>query len=132
MSTTQNQPQKSTMTNLLFDLESTGLLRQGSRIHCVVVRDIEDAEMPIVFDHKPERTIEQGVKALDVLMSSSVTTSSAIDVPLLQERFPDFTPKAKLLDTLVLSRLYYPHVQERDYQRRPEGYASAPVRAPQP
>ena len=58
MSMTQSPTQKSTMTNLLFDLESTGLLRQGSRIHCVVVRDIEDAEMPIVFDHKPELTIE--------------------------------------------------------------------------
>ena len=109
------------MTNLLFDLESTGLLRQGSRIHCVVVRDIEDAEMPIVFDHKPERSIEQGVKELeeaDVLIGHNII---GFDVPLLQERFPDFAPKGKLVDTLVLSRIYYPDVQERDYQRRPKG-----------
>ena len=26
-----------------------------------------------------------------------------------------------MLDTLVLSRLYYPHIADRDFQRRPQG-----------
>lgn len=121
MSMTLNQTQKSTMTNLLFDLESTGLLRQGSRIHCVVVRDIEDAEMPIVFDHKPERTIDSGIKELEAADSLIGHNIIGYDVPLIQERYPDFQPKGKLIDTLVLSRIYYPDIQERDYQRRPKG-----------
>ena len=27
-------------TELIFDLESTGLLRQGSTIHCIVLRNM--------------------------------------------------------------------------------------------
>ena len=113
--------QKFSMTNLLFDLESTGLLRQGSRIHCVVVRDVDDAEMPIVFDHQPERTIDSGIKELeaaDCLIGHNII---GYDIPLIKEQYPDFEPPKTLIDTLVLSRIYYPNIQERDYQRRPAG-----------
>ena len=118
---TQNPTKKSTMTNLLFDLESTGLLRQGSRIHCVVMRDIADAEMPIVFDHKPERTIDQGIRELEEADSLIGHNIINYDVPLIKEQYPEFNPQGKLIDTLVLSRIYYPNISERDYQRRPAG-----------
>ena len=42
------------------------------------------------------------------------------DVPLIQEAY-DFKPEATLIDTLVLSRLFYPHILDRDYERRPTG-----------
>ena len=53
-----------TKTQLLFDIESTGLLRRGSRIHCIVMRDADD-DSTTVFDHLPERSILQGVKKLE-------------------------------------------------------------------
>ena len=109
------------MTSLLFDIESTGLLRCGSSIHCIVARDIEDPDTPIVWDHKPERTVIQGVKQIenaDVLIGHNIIN---YDLPLLKERFPDFNYQGELLDTLVLSRLYYPHITDRDYERRPQG-----------
>ena len=109
------------MTELLFDIESTGLLRQGSTIHCIVMRDIDKVEEPQVFDYKPERAVIQGVKLLedaDILIGHNIIN---YDIPLLKEQFPDFTPRAKMLDTLVLSRLYYPHIADRDFQRRPQG-----------
>ena len=31
-------------TELLFDLESTGLLRQGSTIHCIVMRNMANVD----------------------------------------------------------------------------------------
>ena len=33
-------------------------------------------------------------------------------------------PRAQVLDTLVLSRLFYPHILDRDYERRPAGMPS--------
>ena len=51
-------------TQLLFDLESTGLLRQGSRIHCIVTRDADEGNTE-VYDHLPERALVQGVKQLE-------------------------------------------------------------------
>jgi len=109
------------MTSLLFDIESTGLLRVGSQIHCIVMRDMSNPVEPIVYDYKPDRAVIQGVKQLeqaDCLIGHNII---AYDLELLRERYPDFEFKGQLLDTLVLSRLYYPHLMDRDYQRRPMG-----------
>jgi uncharacterized protein YprB with RNaseH-like and TPR domain len=92
-------------TELLFDIESTGLLRVGSTIHCIVIRDIANVEEAEVFDCKPERAVIQGVKALeraDVLIGHNIL---GYDVPLLKEQFPEFAPRGSYLDTLTLSRL---------------------------
>ncbi len=35
--------------------------------------------------------------------------------------FPDFNFQGQTLDTLVLSRLFYPHISDRDFERRPHG-----------
>jgi DNA polymerase-1 len=119
MRMTQQMQQLPTMkTQLLFDLESTGLLRRGSTIHCIVARDGDDVQ---VFDHKPERALLQGVKMLeraDALIGHNII---GYDIPLLKEQYPDFNPQGQVFDTLVLSRLFYPHVADRDFERRPIG-----------
>ena len=105
---------------LLFDLESTGLLRRGSTVHCIVMRDMQSADNPIVFDYKPERAVIQGVKQLenaDVLIGHNII---GYDIPLIKEQY-EFNPRGEVLDTLVLSRLFYPHIIDRDYERRPTG-----------
>ena len=117
----QQMQQLPTMkTQLLFDLESTGLLRQGSRIHCIVMRDATDSSTH-VFDHQPDRALIQGVKQLeraDVLIGHNIC---GYDIPLIKEQFEGFNPQGQVIDTLVLSRLFYPHIQERDFERRPTG-----------
>ena len=40
---------------ILFDLESTGLLRRGSRIHCMVARDMDDLTKPLIYDHREDQ-----------------------------------------------------------------------------
>ena len=50
MNMIQQMQQLPTMkTQLLFDLESTGLLRRGSRIHCIVMRDAIDVDEPCIW-----------------------------------------------------------------------------------
>ena len=108
-------------TQLLFDIESTGLLRRGSTIHCIVMRDVNDPDEAQVFDHQPDRAVIQGVKQLeraDTLIGHNII---GYDIPLLKEQFPDFDPQGEAVDTLVLSRLFYPHIADRDYERRPTG-----------
>ena len=105
---------------LLFDLESTGLLRQGSQIHCIVARDLDDPDQPLVFDCCKDQTVEMGIERLkraDVLIGHNII---GYDVPLIKERY-DFEFEGELIDTLVLSRLFYPHILDRDYERRPTG-----------
>ena len=105
---------------LLFDLESTGLLRRGSTVHCIVMRDMQSVDDPIVFDYRSERAVIQGVKQLEnanVLIGHNII---GYDIPLLKEQY-EFNPRGEVLDTLVLSRLFYPHIIDRDYERRPIG-----------
>ena len=51
-------------SQLLFDLESTGLLRRGSTIHCIVTRNGDDGNTQ-VYDHQPDRTLLQGINTLE-------------------------------------------------------------------
>jgi len=105
---------------LLFDLESTGLLRRGSRIHCIVARDVNTDDAALVFDYRPQQSLDMGVETLrraNVLIGHNII---GYDIPLLQESY-DFETDATLVDTLVLSRLFYPHIADRDYERRPTG-----------
>ena len=106
------------MTKTLFDLESTGLLREGSRIHCMVTRDMDDVKNHSVFDHRQDRTINMGIQLLkqsDMLIGHNII---GYDIPLIQETH-DFVYKGHIIDTLVLSRLFYPHITNRDYEIRP-------------
>ena len=107
-------------TQLLFDLESTGLLRCGSSTHCVVMRSLELKDTPVVFDHRPERNLDLAIKQLemaDVIIGHNIIN---FDIPLIKEQFPEFNFTGEALDTLVLSRLFYPNIIERDYERKPD------------
>ena len=109
------------MTTLLFDIEATGLLRKGSQMHCLVMRDMADPDEVRVFDCRKTQSIEMGVEQLkraDVLTGHNIIS---YDLELLKELFADFSFSGQILDTLVLSRLFYPHLKERDFERQPEG-----------
>jgi len=108
-----------TQTALLFDLESTGLLRQGSQLHCIVARDMSNVDKPLVWD-APNKNLDLAVDQLrraDVLIGHNIIS---YDVPLIKELY-DFEPEGQLIDTLVLSRLFYPHIADRDFERKPIG-----------
>ena len=102
------------MTSYLFDIESTGLLRCGSTIHCIVMRDLDTPDDALVFDHKPERAVIQGVKQLersDCLVGHNIIN---YDLRVIQKLYPYFSPRGDVIDTLVLSRLYHPNLMEID------------------
>ena len=107
------------MTTLLFDLESTGLLRKGSQLHCIVARSV-DNDTVLTWD-KVKGNLDNGIDDLrraDVLIGHNIIN---YDIPLIQELCPDFKPEGELIDTLVLSRLFYPHIADRDFERKPLG-----------
>ncbi len=102
----------------LFDIESTGLLRRNSQIHCIVLRDLLniDAE-PLVFD-TVQNNVAEGVEALEKADGLAGHNIVSYDIPLLRELFPNFKIPKTLHDTLIFSRLYYPNLSEVDFQNR--------------
>ena len=95
MTSTLKQMKQNTMKHtLLFDLESTGLLRVGSQIHCIVARDMNDAETPIIYDYQETRTIQMGIEHLkqtEVLVGHNII---GYDIPLIKEAY-DFDFKVE-------------------------------------
>lgn len=115
-----NNTQNTTMTTLLFDLETTGLLRRGSQLHCIVARDMSDVDNPLVYDYRPDQALDLGVERLrraDCLVGHNIC---GFDIPMIKELY-DFDFQGETIDTLVLSRLFYPNIQDRDYEIRPAG-----------
>tara|TARA_B100001248_G_scaffold261756_2_gene254108 strand:- start:1173 stop:1706 length:534 start_codon:yes stop_codon:yes gene_type:complete len=105
---------------LIFDIEATGLLRQSSKIHCLVVRDLANPDDTIVFDHRDTSTIDMGIELLR--RSSALIGHNIIgyDIPLIRENY-EFDYEGVVVDTLVMSRLFYTTLMDKDYEKRPSG-----------
>ena len=73
-----------------------------------------------MFDNRDDRPIDAGIEQLrraNVLIGHNI---AGYDIPLIRETY-DFDFDGEVVDTLVLSRLFYPHILDRDYERRPTG-----------
>ena len=102
---------------LAFDIETDGLLRDLSVIHCIVARDIDTDE-----EHRFEPgQIKAGLKLLqdaDELWGHNIV---GYDIQAIKELFPRWTYKGKAYDTLILSRLFFTDILDRDFRSRPAG-----------
>ena len=108
-------------TSVLFDLEATGLLRSNSKIHCIVLKDLESDEFFVYDDHK--EPIDKGIEHL--LAARKIVGHNVVgyDLELLTEIYPWFHihEDCVVWDTLILSRLYYPNLKDRDFSKEPTG-----------
>ena len=98
----------------IFDLESDGLLDDMTKIHCLAYWDTETKKL---HEFYPDQ-IDEAINAL----SSGVIGGHNIigfDILAIQKLYPDFKPD-KVIDTLVLSRLLFPNIKDKDFVSRPE------------
>lgn len=100
---------------MIFDIEAKGLLedvKEPSDIYMIGILD--DSGRPTCY-HGP------GIKeGLEVLSQAEEVCGHGIvgyDIPLLRRLFPDFKLNGRVRDTLVMSRLAYPHLKEKDWQK---------------
>lgn len=103
---------------LAFDIETNGLLDTMDTIHCIAAQDVDTGA---VYSWRPHE-IAEGVEFLsnaDVLIGHNVIK---FDIPAIQMVYPQFTPN-EVLDTLVISRLIWPDLADRDHARISKGRA---------
>ena len=115
------------MTTLIFDIETNGFLEEMDRIHCIVIRNPETAYKVSCVGHlrRGEEDLENGWMAvedgLDMLMKADTLVGHniiAFDIPAVQKLYPWFKPKARLIDTMVLARLFWPDIKFNDDRHR--------------
>lgn len=111
---------------LLFDCETNGLLDDLDRVHCMVVKDTLTGERSVFNERGTLPSVEAGVRLLEEASRNGtpIVAHNAIkfDVPALQKVYPWFNPDPKhVTDTLILSRLIYPDLQDADTKLKLKG-----------
>jgi DNA polymerase I len=95
----------------VFDLETDGLLEDVTAIHCIVLKDIDTNE---ILKFKTDDAVNHLRKASLIIGHNIIK----YDIPVLKKLFIRFETKAKIFDTLVATRLLFPDVKEKDFQRK--------------
>ncbi len=101
------------MTTLLFDLETDGLLEGVTKIHCMVIYDVDTNETWKIRGDQDEN-FQNGLHLLehaDVIAGHNVVR---FDIPVIQKFYPGFKPRGKVRDTLVMAKLIWPNLKVLD------------------
>jgi hypothetical protein len=112
------------MREVIFDLETDGLLPEMTKIWCISLRIIEDnIESPTfsyVFNPKTgEDDIDDAIAIIedaDVVINHNII---GFDLPAIEKMYPDFDPKPGQIvrDTQVLSQMYFANEKDKDFDR---------------
>ncbi|AMD61425.1 DNA polymerase [Agrobacterium sp. CCNWLW32] len=102
------------MSRYLFDCETNGLLDDLTTVHSLVLQDADTGEVFSCADQPGYIPVAEGVRKL--LEAEELIGHNIIkfDVPAIQKVFPWFKPSSRLLDTLVLARLFWPEIKDTD------------------
>ncbi len=101
------------MARYVFDIESDGLLDTMTKIHVLVLKDVESGE---VFTFRADH-VSSGIGMLEEADEIIGHNVIKFDVPAIRLLYPTFSPR-KVTDTLVLSRLLFPEMRDRDATRK--------------
>lgn len=116
-------------------METNGLLNETTKIHSLVIYNNTTGELISCTDHKYEyeqvigaenqqligQPIWYGLKLLEEADEISGHNIVKFDIPAIQKLYPDFKPKGKIFDTLLMSKLVYPDVGEIDDRKIRKG-----------
>lgn len=109
---------------LIFDIETDGLLEETTKIHSLVIYDTEKDKLIScakngveVIDNGTKYKylpVAEGLKLLQEADEISGHNIVKFDIPAIQKLHPNFKPKGKIFDTMLMSKLVYPDVGEKD------------------
>ena len=110
---------------LIFDLETDGLVRDVTQIHCMVIYDT-DTDQTMVFndqsfkaasDQPAADPIVRGIQLLEDADFISGHNIINYDLSVINKLYPWFRRIGDCLDTLLLSRLYHPDLMDLDKKK---------------
>lgn len=116
------------MARDIFDIETNGLLDELDRVHSLVIKDADTGEGWSCHDqgwhaYKSARgfenhSVEEGLRRLqdaDEIIGHNIIK---FDIEAIQIVYPWFKPKGKVTDTLVISKLIWTNLKDRDFRFR--------------
>jgi DNA polymerase-1 len=106
---------------LAFDVEANGLLDTVTKLHCLVIDDLDTGEQLSFADQPGHRPISEGLQLLaeaELLVGHNII---GYDLPAIRKLYPKWSTKALIRDTIVLARLFWPHIKPKDYPLAEKG-----------
>ena len=100
--------------SLIFDLETDGLLKDVSTIHCLAIYDLTTKETVTYNDTGNQEPIVRGLQRLydaDCVIGHNII---GYDLPVIRKLYSWFDRNPYLVDTLLLSRLYHADMMSVD------------------
>lgn len=113
------------MSTLIFDIESDGLVPDTTKIHCLVIHELETG-VTERYNHQPNgKPVEEGIKRL--IQAGPTTTIVGhnilgFDIQVIEKLYGR-VPTCDILDTLVCTRLIWPDLKDTDFNlalKKPE------------
>jgi DNA polymerase-1 len=101
----------------IFDLETDGLREDLSKIHCIGLHNI-DTHSYTHFGPNEYNEATGILSEADVIIGHNII---GFDVPAIQKVVPGWSTRAVIRDTLVMTRLIWPHVKDKDFDRAKAG-----------
>jgi len=94
----------------IFDIETNGLLEEATKIHCIsLVTPNGDASL---FAEDDVLMALHHMQNAECLVGHNIL---GFDIPVIKKLYPKWRTEARIRDTLVMSRLAYPNLSDRDY-----------------
>lgn len=106
------------MNKYIMDIETDGFLDKMTKMHCMVIKDLQTSEVHVFRYNAPDHEFEQGLDFLQqCALDGQVMGHNIIkyDLPAIKKIYKNFKIKTdNILDTLVLSRLIYSDAKQQD------------------
>jgi len=107
---TMGQLKENKSYTFIFDIETDGLLEECTKIHCISLATPNGDVSLFAQDDVP--------MALHHLANAECLIGHNIlgfDIPAIKKLYPKWRTEARVRDTLVMSRLAYPNLSDRDF-----------------
>ena len=103
--------------NLVFDLETDGLLNDLTRVHCLGIYDLDTNQTFVFNDQGDQQPITKGVQMLEDAEAVIGHNIIGYDLCVLRDLYPWFTAPSAV-DTLVISRVLHSYILAIDQKRK--------------
>jgi DNA polymerase I len=103
---------------VIFDIETDGFLDTMTRVHSLVLRELETGRVWSLHNQHDTGSAENVADGLKMLMAADLIVGHNIikfDIPAIRKVYPWFTvDPRKVFDTLTISRLIWTQLAEQD------------------
>jgi DNA polymerase-1 len=109
------------LKNVIVDVESDGLLDQLTKLHCVVLRDVDTDEVISCADQPGYTPISEGLKVLQQAETIYGHNIIGFDRAAIKKVSGLSLPVVKVRDTMTVAAMVWNHIKQRDFLNATKG-----------